>query len=65
MYTIYSEARKKTGLKGYKIGNRIRFKPSDVEAYLTANEIKPPEKPDSFSCARFTYKPGMKVVSLK
>ena len=65
VYTIHRMAHKKNGLKGYKIGNLTRFKPSDVEAYLAANEIKPPEKADSFSCARFTYKPGMKVVSLK
>lgn len=65
VYHINRLVHKENGLKAYKIGNSIRIKPSDVEAYLAANEIKPPEKAESFSCARFTYKPGMKVVSLK
>jgi len=35
-----------------------------MEAYLAANEVKVPDKSRGFSCPRFTYKPGMKVVSL-
>lgn len=64
VYKIHRLANKKNGLKAYKIGNSTRFKPSDVEAYLAANEIVPQDKPENFSCARITYKPGMKVVSL-
>lgn len=64
VYTIHRIAHKENGLKAYKIGNRTRFKPSDVEAYLAANEVKSAEHPKGFACQRFTYKPGMKVVSL-
>lgn len=65
VYTIHRLANQKGGLKAYKVGNLTRFKPSDVEAYLAAHEIKVPEKPAAFSdMARFKYKPGMKVVSL-
>lgn len=64
VYTIHRLANQKGGLKGYKVGKLTRFKPSDVEAYLAANEIRPPEPPRGFACQRFTYKPGMKVVSL-
>lgn len=51
-------------LKAHKVRGSIRFKPSDVEAYLAANAIKAPEKPQPYVKGRFTYKPGMKVVSL-
>lgn len=64
VYTIHRMAHKKDGLKAYKVGSLTRFKPSDVEAYLAAREIKAPEKPAAFPHQRFTYKPGMKVVSL-
>lgn len=64
VYTIYRLANAKNGLRAYKVGSLTRFKPADVEAYLAANEIKTPEKPRGFACERFTYKPGMKVVSL-
>lgn len=57
-------ARRENGLRGYKIGGKICIKLSDAQAYLDANEIKAPEKPQGFSCRRFTYTPGMKVVSL-
>lgn len=63
VHTIHRLANSKNGLKAYKIGSLTRFKPSDVEAYLAANEIKVPEQPRDFACERFTYKPGMKVVS--
>lgn len=56
--------RRDNGLRGYKIGGKICIKVSDAQAYLAANEIKVPEMPSGFSCGRFTYKPGMKVVSL-
>lgn len=62
---IYRATRKREGLRGLKVGGVIRFKPSDVEAYLAAQEIKPPEHQSPFpDMERFTYRPGMKVVSL-
>ena len=64
VYTIHRMAHKENGLKAYKIGNRTRFKPSDLEAYLAANEVKAPDKHKAFVHQRFAYKPGMKVVSL-
>lgn len=64
VYTIHRLANGKSGLRAYKVGSLTRFKPADVDAYLAANEIKAPEKPRGYACERFTYKPGMKVVSL-
>lgn len=64
VYTIHRLANQKNGLKAYKVGSLTRFKPSDVETYLAEHEIKAPEKPCGYVCERFTYKPGMKVVSL-
>lgn len=62
---VYRLTRKKDGLKAYKIGNAIRIRPSDVDAYLARHEIKAPERAEPFpGMARFSYKPGMKVVSL-
>ena len=64
IHTIHRLAHSENGLRAYKIGGLTRFKPSDVEAYLAANEIKAPEKPEKFVKGHFTYTPGMKVVSL-
>lgn len=65
VYTVHRLANQKNGLKAYKVGSLTRFKPSDVEAYLAAHEIKAPEKPTGFpGMERFNYKPGMKVVSI-
>ena len=65
VYHIYRITNQKDGLKGYKVGRLIRYKPSDVEAYLAAQEIKPPEKTVPLpGMRRFTYRPGMKVVSV-
>lgn len=64
VYTVHRLVHKVDGLKGYKVGGVTRFKPSEVEAYLTANVVKPAEKPQKFSSGRFTYVPGMKVVSI-
>ena len=64
VHTIHRLANRRNGLKAYKIGGSTRFKPSDVEAYLAANEVKVPEKPQSYVKRHFTYKPGDKVVSL-
>lgn len=64
VHTIHRLANSKSGLRAYKVGGSTRFKPSDVEAYLTANEIKVPEKPEPYVKGHFNYKPGMKVVSL-
>lgn len=65
VHFIYRITGRKDGLKGYKVGNTIRFKPSDVEAYLNKHEIKAPEAQKPLpGMARFSYKPGMKVVSI-
>ena len=65
VHTIHRLANRKDGLRAYKVGSLLRFKPSDVEAYLTAHTVKVPEKPVAFpGMARFSYEPGMKVVSL-
>lgn len=65
VHTIHRLTNRKNGLRAYKVGSLTRFKPSDVEAYLSANEVKIPEKPATFpGVERFKYTPGMKVVSL-
>ena len=65
VYTIHRLANQKNGLKAFKVRSLTRFRPSDVEAYLAAHEIKAPEKSTAFpGMKRFSYKPGMKVVSL-
>ena len=63
--TVHRLAHKRDGLKGYKIGGSTRFRPSDVEAYVDAQAIRPAERQIPLpGMQRFTYKPGMKVVSL-
>lgn len=63
--TIYRLANKRDGLKGFKLGGALRFRPSDVEAFLAASAIKPPERHTPLpGMKRFQYKPGMRVVSL-
>ena len=63
--TVYRLTQKKDGLRAYKVGRLTRFKPSDVEAYITAQTIIPPEKRMSMpGMSRFQYRPGMRVVSL-
>ena len=52
------------GLRAYKVGRCIRFKAEDVDAYLEAQAVKPPEPVPGMAIGRFRYKPGMKVVSL-
>lgn len=61
--TIYRLV-EKGELKAHKVGSSTQIKPSDVEAYLAANEVKVPERPEPYVKGRFQYKPGMKVVSL-
>lgn len=63
--TVYRLSHKRDGLRGYKIGGVTRFRPAEVEAYIEAQAIKPAEKQEPFpDMRRFTYRPGMKVVSL-
>lgn len=63
--TVHRLAHKRDGLKGYKIGGSTRFRPSDVEAYIDARAIRPAERQIPLpGMQRFTYRPGMKVVSL-
>lgn len=62
--TIYRAVRQEGGLRGYKIQGAVRFRPADIEAYLAAREIKPPEKKEApfANMTRFKYTLGMKVV---
>ena len=63
VYTVYRLKDKPNGLPAYKVAGCIRFKPSEVEAYIAAQAVKPVEKPEPFVKTRFRYVPGMKVVS--
>ena len=61
--TVYRLARQKNGIKAYKVGRLLRFYPSDVKAYVTAQAVKCSEKEETLpGMTRFRYKPGMKVV---
>lgn len=62
--TIYRLANQKGGIKAVKVGRSVRFRPADLEAYLRAREVKPPEKAEHplSGMARFHYVPGMRVV---
>lgn len=62
--TIYRLCARADGLRSYKVGNRTRFKPEDVDEYLERCLVQPPQRQDSSNVVRFRYKPGMKVVSL-
>lgn len=64
VYTIYRLAAKPNGLPAYRVGRCIRFKANEVDAYLEAQAVKPPEPVEAFQVRRFQYKPGMKVVDL-
>lgn len=62
---VYRLTHRENGLKGCRVGGRLRFRPSDVEDYITAAEIKPPQRQEPLpDIKRFSYRPGMKVVSL-
>lgn len=63
MDNIYRLKDKPDGLRAYRVGNRcLRFRPSEVEAYLEARRVKPVVKAERPSIRRFQYVPGMKVV---
>lgn len=63
IYTIYRLKDKQGGLPAYKVGSCVRFKPSEVEAYIAAQAVKPAVKETPFpGMRRFQYVPGMKVV---
>ena len=54
------ELRKRGELNAVRVGNRIRFQPSELERYIEANTEKQARK--EWNPRRFTYVPGMKVV---
>lgn len=62
--TVYRLCSKTDGLRCYKVGSRIRFKPEDVDDYLEHCLVKPPQAQAGPKVTRFQYKPGMRVVSL-
>lgn len=64
--TIYRLKDKPDGIRAYKVGNLLRFRPEDVEAYLAARAVKPaaPQTPFCGNIRRFKYVPGMKVVGI-
>lgn len=62
IYHIYRLKDKPGGIPAYKIGRCVRFKPSEVEAYISSQAVKPAEKPEPFVKTRFHYVPGMRVV---
>lgn len=63
IYTIYRLKDKPGGLQAYKVGNRIRFKQEEVDAYLSGQAVEPVERAKKSACSvRFRYVPGMKVV---
>lgn len=62
---VYRLVHRQDGLKAYKIGAAIRFRPSEVEDYIKSAEIRTPERQTPLpGMARFQYVAGMKVVSL-
>ncbi len=62
IYTVYRLKDTPNGLPAYKVAGCIRFRPSEVEAYISAQAVKPTERPEAFVKTRFRYVPGMKVV---
>lgn len=62
IYTVYRLKDKPNGLPAYKVAGCIRFRPSEVDAYISAQAVKPAERPEPFVKTRFHYVPGMKVV---
>lgn len=64
--TVYRLKDKPDGLKAYRVGRGVRFRPEDVEEYLTKNMIRPatPKEPFGKGIRRFKYIPGMKVVGI-
>lgn len=61
--TVYRLKDKSGGLRACRVGRCLRFKPEDVEAYLTAHVVEPVERPAGRpGRIRFQYVPGMKVV---
>ena len=64
VYTVYRLKDKPDGLKAYRVGRSIRFRPGDVDDYLAAQQVKPVQPNEHFGegIKRFRYVPGMKVV---
>lgn len=60
--TVYRLKDRPGGLKSYKVGRCVRFRRSEVEAYVSSQAVKPAEKPEPFVKTRFRYVSGMKVV---
>lgn len=59
---VYRLKDKPNGIRGYRVGRCVRFKPEDVEAYISGQVIQPAEEPERYCKNRFTYVPGMRVV---
>lgn len=64
VYTIHRLKFKPGGLKAYRVGRCVRFKPDEVNAYIAAQAVEAVQPTPGFAVGRFQYKPGMKVVSL-
>lgn len=63
VYTVYRLKDKPDGLRAYRVGRCIRFKGSEVEAYLASHVVEPVAyKSGKPKGVRFRYVPGMKVV---
>lgn len=60
--TIYRLKDRQDGLRACRVGRCIRFRPEDVEDYLSRQEVKPPASREPTCKVRFQYVPGMKVV---
>lgn len=59
---VYRIKDRPDGIRAYRVGRCVRFKPEDVDAYLTAQTIQPIQPQQSYCKTRFRYTPGMKVV---
>ncbi len=62
--TVYHLCAKPDGLKSYKVGSLVRFKPEDVDEYVERRLVCPPQRKERLCTEKIRYKPGMKVVSL-
>lgn len=64
--TIYRLKNKPNGLRAYRVGRCIRFRPEEVDAYIAAQAVEPVTQPMPFGkqIHRFRYVPGMKVVGV-
>lgn len=60
---VYRLKERPGGLPSYRVGNRLRFRPEDVDNYLKSHMVEPIQRSQRDYCrVRFRYVPGMKVV---